>query len=155
MPRRESRPMSQVQPASCAVEIVYEAIGEELSRRGVKAVFSLAASETMRIIVAATQRGIANYSTRHEQAAVGYKAEIAGSGVVRYHVRGPLKSSTSGDFNPADLVRMLEHGLPVGELIDLQASLAVPVERLAPMLGISKATFHRRKGAGEKLGTAE
>ena len=91
----------------------------------------------------------------HEQAAVGYKTKIAGSGVVRYHVRGPLKSSASGDFNPADLVRVLEHGLPVCELIDLQASLAVPVERLAPMLGISKATFHRRKGAGEKLGTAE
>ena len=41
------------------------------------------------------------------------------------------------------------------ELTDLQASLDVPAERLAPMLGISKATFHRRKGAGERLGSAE
>jgi putative toxin-antitoxin system antitoxin component (TIGR02293 family) len=40
------------------------------------------------------------------------------------------------------------------ELTDLQASLAVSAERLAPMLGISKATFHRRKGAGSKLNPA-
>ncbi len=46
---------------------------------------------------------------------------------------------------------MLEIGLPVRELTDLQASLDLPAERLAPMLGISKATFHRRKGAGTKL----
>jgi len=39
-------------------------------------------------------------------------------------------------------------------LIDLQASLDVPAERLAPMLGISKATFHRHKGAGVRLGSA-
>lgn len=40
------------------------------------------------------------------------------------------------------------------ELRDLQISLAVPMERLFPMLGISKATLHRRK-AGGRLGTAE
>jgi len=45
-------------------------------------------------------------------------------------------------------------GLPVTELTDLQASLAVPAEKLAPMLGISKATFHRRKGTGAKLNPA-
>ena len=36
----------------------------------------------------------------------------------------------------------------------LQASLAVPMETLVPMLGISKATLHRRK-AGGRLGPAE
>lgn len=49
------------------------------------------------------------------------------------------------------LTNVLETGLPVKELTDLQASLDVPVEKLAPLLGISKATFHRRKGANEKL----
>jgi putative toxin-antitoxin system antitoxin component (TIGR02293 family) len=42
----------------------------------------------------------------------------------------------------------------VRELTDLQTSLAVPADRLAPMLGISKATFHRRKSAGSKLNPA-
>ena len=55
------------------------------------------------------------------------------------------------DLNTANLVKVLEVGLPVTELTALQTSLAVPTERLAPMLGISKATFHRRKGAGTKL----
>jgi putative toxin-antitoxin system antitoxin component (TIGR02293 family) len=36
----------------------------------------------------------------------------------------------------------------------LQASLAVPMEKLVPMLGISKATLHRRKAEG-RLDQAE
>jgi putative toxin-antitoxin system antitoxin component (TIGR02293 family) len=39
-------------------------------------------------------------------------------------------------------------------LADLQTSLDVPMERLVPMLGISKATLHRRK-VGGRLGPAE
>ncbi|HEY8902727.1 MAG TPA: antitoxin Xre/MbcA/ParS toxin-binding domain-containing protein, partial [Chthoniobacterales bacterium] len=42
-------------------------------------------------------------------------------------------------------------GLPFRELQELQSSLAVPVDQLAPMLGISKATLHRRKGAESRL----
>lgn len=52
------------------------------------------------------------------------------------------------------LIHAVEAGLPVKELKELQASLAVPMERLAPMLGISKATLHRRK-SGQRLGKAE
>lgn len=48
----------------------------------------------------------------------------------------------------AKLIASLKTGLPFRELETLQASLAVPMERLAPMLGISKATLHRRKTAG-------
>jgi putative toxin-antitoxin system antitoxin component (TIGR02293 family) len=43
----------------------------------------------------------------------------------------------------------------VTELEDLQTSLAVPTEKLATMIGISKATIHRLKGAGDRLGLAE
>lgn len=46
---------------------------------------------------------------------------------------------------------MLQAGLPVQELDDLQTRLALPAEKLAPLLGISKATFHRRKGETGKL----
>jgi putative toxin-antitoxin system antitoxin component (TIGR02293 family) len=49
---------------------------------------------------------------------------------------------------------VLRVGLPVQELEDLQASLDVPMEKLFPMLGISKATLHRRKADG-RLGPAE
>jgi uncharacterized protein (DUF2384 family) len=46
-------------------------------------------------------------------------------------------------YAPSKLVQMLQAGLPFAELDDLQTSLAIPSERLAPMLGISKATLHR------------
>jgi len=68
---------------------------------------------------------------------------------------GPLKSILRGDLNAAQIIEALRAGLPVTALIDLQVGLDVPVEKLAPMLGISKATFHRRKGAGKRLGIAE
>lgn len=50
---------------------VDEALAAELERRGVRAIFSVPASETIRIIVAAMDRGIAHYAARHENAAVG------------------------------------------------------------------------------------
>ena len=77
--------------------------------------------------------------------------KTTGSGVVRRYVQGSMKIGTVAGFNPGYLVEVIEVGLPVGELNELRASLDVPVERLAPMLGISKATFHRRKGAGTRL----
>jgi putative toxin-antitoxin system antitoxin component (TIGR02293 family) len=80
--------------------------------------------------------------------------KISGSGVVNFYVHGPLKKMIGGDFTVPKLMEVLEVGLPVTELTDLQASLDVPAEKLAPMLGISKATFHRRKGAGIRLGSA-
>jgi putative toxin-antitoxin system antitoxin component (TIGR02293 family) len=49
---------------------------------------------------------------------------------------------------------VLRIGLPVKELNELQATLAVPMEKLVPMLGISKATLHRRKSKG-RLDQAE
>jgi putative toxin-antitoxin system antitoxin component (TIGR02293 family) len=60
----------------------------------------------------------------------------------------------ASDFTPSKLIEVLRAGLPVRELDDLQASLAVPMDKLVPMLGISKATLHRRK-AGGRLGQAE
>ncbi len=72
-------------------------------------------------------------------------------GVVSYCVHGPTGKIT---FPPSKLVEVLRIGLPVRELNDLQATLDVPMEKLVPMLGISKATFHRRKLAG-RLDQAE
>ena len=80
-----------------------------------------------------------------------WKIKKAGSGVVSYCVHGATGKILDSDFTPSKLIEVLRVGLPVQELDDLQASLDVPAEKLAPMLGISKATFHRRKGAGSKL----
>src|SRR5437588_1824659 len=76
---------------------------------------------------------------------------LTGKGIVHYYVQGESLKSVHSDLNSANVIKVLEHGLPATELTDLQASLAVPVERLAPMLGISKATFHRSKETGQKL----
>ena len=50
--------------------------------------------------------------------------------------------------NPAMLIAHVRGGLPVSELDALQNTLDVPIDQLAPKLGISKATLHRRKAAG-------
>ena len=73
------------------------------------------------------------------------------SGVVSYCVHGPTGKLS---FPSSKLVELLRAGLPVQELNDLQATLAVPMDKLVPMLGISKATLHRRKAEG-RLDQAE
>jgi len=78
----------------------------------------------------------------------------AGGGVVRYCVHGPTGKILASDYTPSKLIDVLQVGLPFQELQDLQASLAVSADKLAPMLGISKATFHRSKGADTGLNPA-
>jgi putative toxin-antitoxin system antitoxin component (TIGR02293 family) len=52
------------------------------------------------------------------------------------------------------LIEALKTGFVIEELEILRASLGLPMDRLAPMLGISKATLHRRKATG-RLDPAE
>jgi len=84
-----------------------------------------------------------------KSASSGLKKAIGG--VVSYCVHGPTGKLS---FPSAKMVEVLRVGLPVYELDALQASLAVPMEKLVPMLGISKATLHRRKSEG-RLDQAE
>lgn len=86
---------------------------------------------------------------RRKAAPLGLKK--ASGGVVSYCVHGPAGNLA---FTSSKLVAALRAGLPVKELNDLQAALDVPMEKLAPMLGISKATLHRRKTEG-RLDQAE
>ncbi len=44
-----------------------------------------------------------------------------------------------------DMIRFVKLGLIFDELLALQASLELPLDKLAQKLGISKATLHRRK----------
>jgi putative toxin-antitoxin system antitoxin component (TIGR02293 family) len=73
---------------------------------------------------------------------------------VSYCVHGPTGKSAASAFAPSKLIEALRVGLPVQELIELQANLKVPMEKLVPRLGISKATLHRRKATG-RLDPAE
>jgi putative toxin-antitoxin system antitoxin component (TIGR02293 family) len=51
-------------------------------------------------------------------------------------------------FTTAKVIHLISQGLPVGELDDLQVFLDVPMEQLAPKVGLSRATLHRRKATG-------
>ncbi len=77
-----------------------------------------------------------------------------GAGVVSYYVNAPVGRSTVRGVTSARLIKFVRDGLPVRELQDLQVSLGIPMQKLVPMLGLSKATLHRRK-AGGKLEPAE
>jgi len=54
----------------------------------------------------------------------------------------PVKDS------PADVVAMVRRGLPMAEFHALASWLEITEEDLGPLLGISRATLHRRKKAG-------
>ena len=81
-------------------------------------------------------------------------AKSIARGVVDFCVHGPTPAHPAADFTPARLIELLRAGLPLRELEALQTSLALPMEKLFPLLGISKATLHRRK-AGGRLAPAE
>ena len=74
-----------------------------------------------------------------------------GGGVVHHCVH---VSTLKSELTPAKLIEVLRAGLPFEELRVLKASLGVPMDKLAPMLGISKATLHRRQATG-RLDQAE
>ena len=69
-------------------------------------------------------------------------------------VKGFLSSRHRSRFSPAQMISVINAGLPIQELNLLQAGLGLPMEKLVPKLGMSKATFHRRKLQG-RLGRAE
>ena len=76
-----------------------------------------------------------------------------GGGLVRFYT-DPDRESLDQAFNTSAAIEVLESGLPFSELTELQQKLDVPADKLAPMLGISKATFHRQKQKGGKLDPA-
>lgn len=72
-------------------------------------------------------------------------------------VQGLGFASTAGVSTvqtPTQLINQVRRGLDVSELDELQKALDVSIDQLAPMLGISAATLHRRR-SGTTLETAE
>ena len=82
------------------------------------------------------------------------KARKPGEGLIRHWVDGAFGEVIDTSWTSARLIASIQAGLPMAELEELRADLGLPMEKLAPLLGISKATLHRRKAAG-KLGSAE
>jgi len=68
-----------------------------------------------------------------------------------------LRRSSSGrsglgrSLTPQQIVALLRRGLPIAELEALQVAMGLPQEAMAPLLGISRATLHRRLLAGKLL----
>ncbi len=81
------------------------------------------------------------------------KKVVSFAGVVSGQIHG-FKSKAAAGLSPGKLIEVIRIGLPVQELDVLQASLDVPMDKLASKLGISKATLHRRKAQG-RLGPEE
>jgi putative toxin-antitoxin system antitoxin component (TIGR02293 family) len=83
---------------------------------------------------------------RHSRGSVS--AKKGSNGIVVFFVHGSSGNSPAWEYTPAKLIQCLKTGLPVRELDDLRSSLDLSMERLVPMLGISKATLHRRMTTG-------
>ncbi len=76
------------------------------------------------------------------------------SGVVAHFVQDQKGSGSQAYSAPSRMIKLLQEGLPVQELDDLQSALDVSMARIANLLSISKATLHRRKAEG-RLGLTE
>ena len=82
------------------------------------------------------------------------KKTVSYAGVVIGQIHGHKSESRTVKISPGNLIAVIHTGLPVQELDVLQTSLGVPMDKLAPKLGMSKATLHRRKAQG-RLGPEE
>jgi putative toxin-antitoxin system antitoxin component (TIGR02293 family) len=59
------------------------------------------------------------------------------------------KKTISGKAkHPHELIHRIQKGLPFSELEALRKKLDLPLDQLASRLSISRATLHRRRGAG-------
>ena len=87
---------------------------------------------------------LANKKTRRRTPPHGTHARL---GIVNSQIYGGNGKASA--LPTGKLINMITVGLPVKELEDLQASLDIPMEKLAPKLGISIATIQRRKQQGQ------
>lgn len=104
------------------------------------------------------QRGETNRpdSSTARSSVVREEAPVAvrGRGMPGVEARALGRAEVSQATSVPELIQLIKEGLPVKELDALRNDLDLPMEKLAPMLGISKATLHRRKAAG-RLDMAE
>ncbi len=80
------------------------------------------------------------------------KLATSGSGkthaFISYYVEPRGVPTAAKTFSPQQVIEVINRGLPIGELEYLRSHLDVPIDRLTQNIGLSRATFHRRKAAG-------
>jgi putative toxin-antitoxin system antitoxin component (TIGR02293 family) len=69
-------------------------------------------------------------------------------GIVASHVHGRKTSAAQEHQATATVIQAVQSGLPFAEIEALRAALDLPLDQLAPKLGLSRATLHRRKHEG-------
>ena len=79
---------------------------------------------------------------------------FAWQGIVSTHIHGPQSKTQAALHALPAVVGAVQAGLPFAEVEALRDGLGLPLDRLAPKLGMSKATLHRRKNEG-RLTSAE
>lgn len=78
---------------------------------------------------------------------------FAWSGIVATHIHGPRTKSDAALRGLPAVIGAVQAGLPFAEVEALRAGLDLPLDKLAPKLGLSKATLHRRKLEGRLTST--
>lgn len=73
---------------------------------------------------------------------------FAWSGIVASHIHGPKSKAGLALRELPAVIGAVQAGLPFAEVEALRAGLALPLDKLAPKLGLSKATLHRRRIEG-------
>ncbi len=73
---------------------------------------------------------------------------FAWRGIVASHVHWPKTPSACSLRELPAVIGAVQAGLPFAEVEALRAGLDLSLEKLAPKLGLSKATLHRRKLEG-------
>lgn len=90
---------------------------------------------------------LASRSKKHKP--VHAKRRVAG--MVDVCVRMAADGAARSGIKPAELMQAFRDGLPLQELQALQERLQVTSEEMGRLLGMSKATLHRRKADGGRL----
>jgi len=86
---------------------------------------------------------------RERKAARPAKSGSGKTGIfISYYVDPRGGRRTAKTFSPQQVIDVINLGLPIGELEYLRSHLDVPIDRLTQNIGLSRATFHRRKAAG-------
>lgn len=73
---------------------------------------------------------------------------FAWRGIVSSHIHGPKTKAAYELRATPSVIQAVQSGLPFAEVEALRAGLDLPLDQLAPKLGLSKATLHRRKLEG-------
>jgi putative toxin-antitoxin system antitoxin component (TIGR02293 family) len=76
------------------------------------------------------------------------------SGIIQHYIHHGQAGTGATPYSPQQVIEIVSKGLPFQELETLRSSLGLSLERLAPKIGLSKATLNRRRLVG-RLGVAE